>query len=44
MSVPSRQSQYHKTALVKGVMVHPIIPAMKANNNTLAQKSTAQVP
>jgi hypothetical protein len=40
MSTPSRQSQYHKTALVKGVIVQPMMPAMKAKIKTLNQKST----
>jgi hypothetical protein len=39
MSTPSRQSQYHSTALVKGVTVQPIMPAINAKIRMIDQKS-----
>ncbi len=39
IGVPSRQSQYHKTALVNRDTNHPMIPAKKVNINIIIQKS-----
>lgn len=39
MSMPSRQSQYQRTALTNGVMHQPMMPAMKAKSSVTHQKS-----
>ncbi len=39
MSMPSRQSQYHNTAFTNGVIVQPMMPAIKAKISKIAQKS-----
>jgi hypothetical protein len=44
ISLPSRQSQYQVTALVKGTIVQPIIPAIKVKISTTLQKSIALPP
>lgn len=41
MAVPSRQSQYHQTALKKMLEVQPMIPQRNTTNNMTTQKSTA---